>query len=255
MRSLCGRSWFRIALLSVSLLSFNEAALNSHNLKQQEYDTMENTVSRKTKLLFVSAALITGMLCASPAFSDSIVRETVTTTRDGKTVQRTVTTETPGTTILRSNGKEYVHTPGGIHVVEFIDFDLNKDGIMSTHEVGEMLFKLYDTDGNNVIDNMEYNRPLIITVKPVEHHTTIYYDLNGNGKADEVVHTYETFKQDTRLADFVTNKDGLSARDFTNLHFNEVDVNGDGMIDLEEWQGTYIPSVDRANKERARFNR
>ena len=34
----------------------------------------------------------------------------------------------------------------GARIVNFMDFDMNKDGMLSTSEIGDMLFKLFDSD-------------------------------------------------------------------------------------------------------------
>jgi len=205
--------------------------------------------NKKSGLLLASTAVIAiGLLSATPSLGDTVV----VTQPDGRVISQTTTIETMP--LNRDHNGNLLLTPSEIHAIRFLDLDLNADGIMSTNEIGEMLFKLYDTNGNNVIDNVEYDRRATITIQPIEQHTVVYYDLNGDGRADEVQHTYETFLRDTQLTRFDTNKNGLSPREFTELHFNSVDVNNDRMIDLPEWQGTYNAAIDKANKEAARFN-
>lgn len=197
------------------------------------------------------------MLQAAPSFAETVTtRETVTESPSGTTVKKTVTTDetvTTGTTSWKT--EEHSVPAAGARIINFIDFDLVKDGILSINEVGEMLFKLYDTDGNNVIDNIEYEHRAVITVMPMEKNTTVFYDFDGDGKTDETQHTYETFMQDTLLTRFDKNKDGLSPHEFMDMGFLKGDVNNDKVIDLKEWQGSYIPSIDKKNQEKALLNK
>lgn len=212
----------------------------------------------RTRQLLVSTALVALMLHTAPSFGDTMTsKKTVTETPAGTTTKQSVTTESSGTTRTETNWKtEERSIPAtGSRIINFLDFDMNKDTILSINEIGEMLFKLYDTDGNNVIDNIEYDRRAVVTILPVEKNTVISYDFDGDGKADETKYTYETFMQDTLLTRFDMNRDGLSPREFTDLHFMAADVNNDKVVDLKEWQGSYIPSLDRKNKKEALFNK
>ncbi|MFH1158459.1 MAG: hypothetical protein V1721_06210 [Pseudomonadota bacterium] len=220
----------------------------------------------KTKYLLASTALLACMLQAAPSFGDTVVRETVTespgsttvkktvteTMPDSTTVHTTVTTEQPGTTTTETRWRT---TKPGEYAIDFMGFDLNNDGVMSRDEIGQMLFRLYDTDNNNVIDNNEYERRNVVTVMPMQKDTVVTYDFDGDGQPDETTYTYETFMQDTMLARFDMNHDGLSAHEFTDLNFLAADVNRDHAIDLKEWQGTYTSSIDKANKLKARLNK
>jgi hypothetical protein len=239
---------------------------------------MTNNTQKKSVLapgrasrLLASTALAACLLQAAPSLGDMVTHETVTETPGTTTVRKTVTETTPGSTSVRTTvtsdqpgeTKTEVHwrteehsvSATGARIINFMDFDLNKDGILSVNEVGEMLFKLYDTDGNEVIDNNEYERRAVVTVMPMEKNTVVSYDFDGDGKPDETKYTYETFTRDTLLTRFDKNKDGLSPHEFTGLYFLSADVNRDKAIDLKEWQGSYIASIDKKNKDNARFNK
>lgn len=235
----------------------------------------------KTKYLLASTALMACMMHAAPSFSDTLVRETVTNSPGGTTtvsktvtetptgttvrtttetgaapdttsVHVTTTTEQPGTTRTETRWRTVEH---GVREINFVDFDVNRDGIQSINEVGEMLFKLYDTDNNEVIDNKEYEVRAVVTVMPVQKDVVVSYDFDGDGLADQTKHTYETFMQNTMLTRYDRNLSGLSPYEFTGLDFMAADVNKDKAIDLKEWQGTYISSIDKANKLKANLNK
>jgi hypothetical protein len=203
----------------------------------------------KTKHLLASTALMVCMMQATPSFSETIThettKETVTTTTRPETTKTEMTWETV----------EHSLPATGARIINFMDFDLNKDSILSINEIGKMLFKLYDTDGNEIIDNVEFERRAVVTVMPMHKDTVIYYDFDGDGRADVEKHTYETFLKDTLLTRFDKNMDGLSPHEFTGLYFISADVNHDKAIDLKEWQGSYNATIDKANKSKARFNK
>jgi hypothetical protein len=221
--------------------------------------------------LLASTALAACLLYALPAPADVTVKETVTETPGSTTVRKTVTETTPDSssthttvttqspettkTETRWRTEEHSASPTGTRVINFMEFDLNKDAILSISEIGQMLFKLYDTDGNQIIDNNEYERRSVVSVLPMEKNTVVSYDFDGDGRADETKYTYETFSRDTLLTRFDKNKDGLSPHEFMDMSFLSADVNHDKAIDLKEWQGSYTASIDKTNKENARFNK
>lgn len=164
-------------------------------------------------------------------------------------------TETTTITTTTTEGSGVTTIVPGTYTIPFVDFDLNRDRIVSINEIGEMLFRQFDTDDNGVIDNNEYDRKAILTVAPAIKETTVSYDFDGDGMVDKTQRTYETFLQDTLLASFDRNRNGLSPTEFTGRDFMEADVNNDRQVDLKEWQGSYIASIDRANKDKASLNR
>lgn len=210
----------------------------------------------KAKYFLTTTALVGCMLYAGASFAETIKHETTTTettTETIKTVAPTTTTHSSSETHWTTEQRSVV--PAGTRVINFMEFDLNKNGILSLPEIGEMLFKLYDTDGNEIIDNNEYERRAAVTVIPMEKNSVVSYDFDGDGVADKVEYTYEMFMQDTLLTRFDKNKDGLSAHEFIDKAFLGADLNKDKAIDLKEWQASYIPSIERELKEKARFNK
>jgi hypothetical protein len=133
--------------------------------------------------------------------------------------------------------------PPGKRMINLANFDLNKDGMLSTSEVGEMLFKIFDTDISGALDPLEFSNKSLLTVVPMEKATTISYDFNNDGIADKTVTTAETFMQETQLAKFDTFKDGMSPRDFANITFGEADTDGNGTVDLAEWRTAYMTRI------------
>ncbi|MEZ0262548.1 MAG: hypothetical protein ACAH80_16205, partial [Alphaproteobacteria bacterium] len=141
----------------------------------------------KTNCLLAATALFGLMLQATTSFGGTVVRETTTTTPAGSTTtttQQSVTTTpvtsttvitTPVTTSTATTSttssatywrtEEHSTGPAGARTIDFIQFDMNNDKILSINEIGEMLFKLYDTDGNQVVDNIEYERRAVATAR------------------------------------------------------------------------------------------
>jgi hypothetical protein len=166
----------------------------------------------KVHLLLLSTAL-----CALPFFSIPSSAESVTTTT---TTKQTV--------------------PMGSTTINLRDFDMNQNGILSSNEVGEMLFKLFDTDSSNVIDSDEYEKRSILTVVPMEKQTTVSYDFDNDGIADKTQTTSEIFSQNTQLSRFGGNPDGLSPHEFLDKPYSMVDRDDTGGIDRTEWKTAYI---------------
>ncbi len=130
--------------------------------------------------------------------------------------------------------------PPGSTSINLADFDMNKDGILSSYEVGEMLFGFFDTNGNNSLDSKEYDARTILTVVPMEKETTITYDFDNDGIPDKVQSTYETFTQNTQLSRFGGNPNGLSPHEFLDQTFSAADKNDNGDIYKVEWRSAYI---------------
>lgn len=211
------------------------------------------------------------MLCGSPAYAQVSVSKTTTVTTPAQIapatilpmVDSTVNTSvtTTETTPLTTSTKTQWHTEektivaDGARIYNTVDFDINGDKILTTSEVGEKLFKMYDVDGNNIIDNNEYERKAVLTVVPVETNTVISYDFDGDGLADKSEVTSEIFLKKTQLSLFDKNGDGLSPREFTKRGFMQADVNKDKAVDLAEWKGSYNASIDVENKDKALFNK
>jgi hypothetical protein len=209
---------------------------------------------RFMKALSLAAALL---LVSGAALADTTVTTTTTRTPEGvTTVEKTVTDEKPATgpRAAWSSEEHTILTPG-TRAISFADLDINRDGILSVGEVGRRLFKLFDGDGNEVLDNAEWERKSVLTVMPQARDTVIAYDFDGDGLADQVQRTYDVFLRDSMLSRFDQNGDGLSPHEFTGRDFLAADVNHDKAVDLQEWQGTYIAALDRENKEKARFNK
>lgn len=223
----------------------------------------------KTKyLLLASTALVACMIRLSPAFADTTVQETVTQSPDGTSEKKTVTETTPDSTSVNTTVTTDQQGPDGTvthykteqqdtttdtRVVNLMDY--SNAGVLSPDEVGKMLFKIFDADGNGVIDSNEYERHVIIKFSPMEKNTVVTYRLNRDGETKETTTTtYETFMRGTRLMDFNNNGKGVSPHEFTGMDFMAVDVNHDHAIDLKEWQGTYNASIDKANRDKADIN-
>ena len=190
-------------------------------------------------LLFTAGALALtlGMLSAS---ADTVIRVEGEPAPGATVVTRTVTQEQAPLAPRRFNQ---------------MDFDIDRDGILSTAEVGDSIFKLYDADGNDVIDNIEFERRAVMTVVPMVSSTAAVYDFDNDGFADRTEYSYETFMAGTQLSRFDRNLNGLSAREFAGMSFTEADADNSKVIEPNEWRGLYIASLNRENREDARFNK
>ena len=126
-------------------------------------------------------------------------------------------------------------------MINMTQFDLNKDGILSMHEVGARLFFVFDRDGNEIIDNMEFDRNSFMTIVPVEKETMTYVDVYRDGDKVESKTTYTTedFMKQSQLIRFAGDTDGLSPREFIDQSFLKTDINDDKAIRMEEWQEAY----------------
>lgn len=131
----------------------------------------------------------------------------------------------------------------GVHKIDFMSFDENKDGVLEMKEVGDVLFTAFDRDGNGVIDNQEFDENPVMTVIPTEKTTYTFYDYNSDGKAEKAVMTQEDFLKKSSLMRFDTQYNGLSPKDFIGKSFKEVDMTHDNLLDLEEWQRVYADIV------------
>ena len=226
----------------------------------------------KTKYFLASTALLACMLQSAPSFSDTTVQETDTTgpgstmekktvtetTPNSTSVSTTVTTDKVGTDGTETHWQTEEHnTISDTHVINLMDY--SNAGVLSTDEVGRMLFKIFDTDGNGVIDSNEYEHHVIVTILPMEKNTVVTYKLDHDGETQTTTttttNTYDTFMQGTRLINFNNNSKGISPHEFTGMDFLAADVNRDHAIDLKEWQGTYNASIDKANKDKANLNK
>lgn len=142
----------------------------------------------------------------------------------------------------------------GVNAINFSAFDTNKDGKYSMKEVGEKLFYVFDRDGNEVIDNIEWDKRSMYTITPMEKETLKFVDYNADGMIDVSTMTYETFYKESGLIRFDKNKNGLSASEFIDTGFEELDDNDDKMIDIEEWKEAYIVSTKNAVDEPENYN-
>ena len=131
----------------------------------------------------------------------------------------------------------------GVNQVQFSKFDVNGDGQYSMEEVGETLFYMFDTDGNEVIDNIEWNNDNVYTIIPIERDQFTFVDADSDGEAEMATHTYESFYKQSGLSAFDADGDeGISAEEFIDEGFEVLDDDQDKVISLEEWQEVYLES-------------
>lgn len=152
------------------------------------------------------------------------------------------------TTVIRQVQKE------NEVIIDFMKFDVDGDGILTVPEVGDRLFFIFDTDGNEIIDNIEFDHKNLYTLTPMDKETVLRVDFDGDGEADMERYTYDTFIAKTDLSRFDADNDGLSAREFIEKSFLEMDDNGDKAIDRDEWREEYVLSLAPPSAEPERYN-
>lgn len=179
----------------------------------------------KCKTLFLLSTCL--FIATAPAHADTVIKE--------------VTTITP----------EKVK---GANMVDMSVFDQNKDGVLSMQEVGEKLFEMFDQDGNEVIDNIEYKTNSVMTIAPMEMNTLTFVDYAGDGTVDRTEYTHDEFLKASQLTRFAGDLDGLSPEDLMKKPFAELDDNNDKVIDRQEWKEAYSGLVKLPHEEPERYN-
>lgn len=138
--------------------------------------------------------------------------------------------------------------------VHFETFDVNQDRVLSMEEVGEKLFYLFDKDGNEVIDNLEFTRNEVLTIVPMERETMKLVDIDDDGRTDVAAYDYDSFVQASRLIKFDRDVDGLSAEDFIETGFLELDSDDSTTIELDEWKRAYANQVAYVHDLQGNYN-
>lgn len=139
-------------------------------------------------------------------------------------------------------------------IVNFDQFDLNNDGVLERDEIGETLFRMFDKDGNEVIDNIEMKTPNIIVFSDMAKTKTETVKYRDPSRPTKQTVSHEDFMQASKLARFDKDKDGLSPLDFLEKSFYQVNVKDDGVIDLYEWKRAYASYVRPAHLEQYNYN-
>ncbi len=142
----------------------------------------------------------------------------------------------------------------GARALDFRDLDFNRDGILSRREVGQRLFHVFDTDGNGVIDNIEYGRNSITTIIPLERTQLTMIDLDDDGRPDMTDVTREQFMDYSMLARFDDSGRGVSPESFLRKNFYVVDTDKSGVIEWKEWREVYDRSRSPLNARQYRYN-
>lgn len=131
----------------------------------------------------------------------------------------------------------------GVQEINFSVFDLNQDGVYTKPEVGTQLFYVFDRDGNEVIDNREWEERSLYTIRPMIKETYRFVDKDEDGLTDEATYDFDTFYEASGLIRFDNNKNGLSPEEFIGVGYQKLDDNDNNVIEIEEWEKAYIAAI------------
>jgi len=140
------------------------------------------------------------------------------------------------------------------NMIDMSAFDIDHNYILSMSEVGEKLFEIFDRDGNEIIDNLEFAQNSLLTIAPMEKETLTYIDYAPTGSVDEMTFTREEFMKTSQLVRFANDYDGLSPEEFLDKPFLALDDNDDKAVDLQEWKEAYASLVKYPHEEAERYN-
>lgn len=143
----------------------------------------------------------------------------------------------------------------GTEKINFAALDLNHDGILSRAEVARKLFYLFDTDGNEVIDNKEIKHNRILTFIPLEKTELTMIDFDDDGKVDTATTSNDQFMEFSMLKRFDKDADGLNAEEFIGKPFLELDTDKSKVIEASEWRDAYIASTSPLVAKQYRYNK
>lgn len=141
-----------------------------------------------------------------------------------------------------------------VNKVNLTVFDMDKNGILSMNEVGRYLFGVFDADGNGSVDNIEFKKPMFMSIIPMERETLRLIDFDNDGTPDVSNHSSENFVKMSRLSRFDDNYNGLSANEFINQGYEELDDDNNRLINLHEWEKAYKKLVSPAVNDPALYN-
>ena len=141
-----------------------------------------------------------------------------------------------------------------VREIPFSEFDVNQDGLYSKTEVGRKLFEVFDRDGNETIDNNEWEMRSIYTIVPMEKETYTFVDENNDGYVESSAYPYETFFQESGLGRFDDDKNGLSPQEFIDEGYQSLDDDDNNLIELDEWEEAYSLSVKPKAAEQDNYN-
>lgn len=133
-------------------------------------------------------------------------------------------------------------------------YDLNGDGMLSQDEIGNKLFYMFDTDGNESLDNIEWNKTVKITMAPFEKITVTKMDVDGDGVDEEEAINVDVFMKATGLERFDQNGEGISPRTFTGKSVLQMDTDKSGLIEMKEWKKAYSESRAPLAADNAIYN-
>jgi len=163
------------------------------------------------------------------------------------------TMEEPDSTNIKAKSvtTTVVTTPAESSIMAY---DLNNDGMLSAIEIGNKLFYQFDRDGNESLDNIEWNRPMMVNLAPMKTVTVTKMDIDGDGVEDDEVIEIDTFMEATGLDRFDNDGNGLSPREFTGKSVLQMDTDKSGLIEMKEWKKVYTQTRSPKAANNAIYN-
>lgn len=197
---------------------------------------------KTTLLSFTSAAILA--FASSAAMADALVGVNAKVEADSNpnvTATSTEIIQTSAPTAIVKGDKE-------------LTYDVNGDGKVSMEEVADRLFYQLDVDGNEVLDNIEWDKPHVIAGIPFETVTVTKVDVDGDGVVEAEAVNVDVFMEQTGLEKFDNDGNGLSAHEFTGKSVLEMDTDGSGVIEKKEWESAYLKAHTHLNANNAIYN-
>jgi hypothetical protein len=222
--------------------------------------------TNKTKwILSVSAAVL--MAAPAIAATESVTQKSSTVNPDGSVsyeshtivqekaaVPPVVSSGTTTTTVVTTDAPAVpvgtTTTTVVTRPVTFYYYDTSHHNIVANAELTEPVFKIWDTDGNDSIDNHEYYNNAMVMYEPVEYNKRTYQDIDMDGLPELTKEEYTIRLQ--KLPGYPTlntdKKDGISVYEFTGFGFQAADLDDNNQVSYDELRKAFYGQARLASE-------